>query len=235
MKAVVLAGGRGTRLRPYTAVIPKPLMPVGDLPILEVLIRQLKAAGCSEIILAVGHLAELIRAFFGNGERWGLTIRYAFEAEPRGTAGPIAGIDHLDDDFLVMNGDILTSFDFGGFYADHKRSGALLTVGLTRRTVQINLGVIRTGESGRIVDYIEKPALDYEVSVGVYAFSPKAVEFIPKDAPFDLPDLVKLLIARQIPVRAHRFEGVWLDIGNPDDYERAVELFSTDPKVFLPL
>jgi NDP-sugar pyrophosphorylase family protein len=234
MKAVILAGGKGTRLRPYTAVIPKPLMPVGDVPILEVLIRQLKCAGCTEVILAVGHLAELIRAFFGTGERWGLKIRYSFEAEPRGTAGPIACVDGLDDDFLVMNGDILTSFDFADFYAAHKQSGVLVTVGMTNRSVPINLGVIHAGADGVIDDYIEKPTLNYEVSVGVYAFSPRAVELIPKEQPFDLPDLVKLLIRQKLPVRGHRLKGLWLDIGNPDDYERAVEMFATDRGAFLP-
>jgi NDP-sugar pyrophosphorylase family protein len=234
LKAVVLAGGRGTRLRPYTTVLPKPLMPVGELPILEILIRQLKAAGCSEIILAVGYLAQLIQAYCGDGSRWGVSIRYSYEKEPLGTAGPLGLIEGLDSPFLVMNGDVLTSLDFRQFYRFHLEHGTVATICLYKSIVKLNLGVIRLGELGKIVDYVEKPSLEYQVSTGIYAFNPDILSDIPKGGYLDLPDLVRSLIARNIPVRPFLFDGVWLDIGNPGDYEKAVELFIEKPSAILP-
>lgn len=234
MKAVVLAGGRGTRLRPYTTVLPKPLMPVGEFPILEILIRQLKAAGCSEIILAVGYLAQLIQAYCGDGSRWGIPIRYSYEKEILGTAGPLGLIEGLDSSFLVMNGDVLTSLDFQQFYRFHLEHDTAVTICLYKSIVKLNLGVIKLGEQGKIVDYVEKPSLEYQVSTGIYAFKPEILSNIPKGAYLDLPDLIRGLIARDIPIGPFLFDGVWLDIGNPGDYEKAVELFTEKPHTILP-
>lgn len=234
MKAIVLAGGRGTRLRPYTTVLPKPLMPVGDLPILEILIRQLKAAGCSEIILAVGYLAQLIQAYCGDGSRWGVSIRYSYEKEPLGTAGPLGLIEGLDSPFLVMNGDVLTSLDFRQFYHFHLEQKTVATICLYKSIVKLNLGVVQLSAQGNIIDYVEKPSLEYLVSTGIYVFHPDILSDIPKGGYLDLPDLVRGLIARAVPIRPFFFDGVWLDIGNPGDYEKAVELFVEKPHSILP-
>ncbi len=234
MKAVILAGGKGTRLRPYTTVLPKPLMPIGDLPILEILVRQLKVAGCSEIILAVGYLAALIQAYFGDGSQWGVPIRYSHEKTPLGTAGPISLVDGLGDSFLVMNGDILTSLDFQDLYTFHRKRGVAATVCLCDRSIKLNLGIVKVMEGGRVSEYIEKPSLEYQVSMGMYAFTSAILDHIPKGGYMDLPDLIRSLLTRGVPVQSYEFKGRWFDIGNPDEYERAVELFLKDPTMFLP-
>lgn len=225
-RAVVLAGGRGTRLAPYTTVLPKPLMPVGDMPILEILLRQLRSAGIGRIVLAVGHLAALLEAYFGDGGRFGVSLEYSYEDEPAGTAGPLALVDGLDETFLVMNGDLLTSMDFGDLLDTHRAHGAAVTVGLFEKQVPIDLGVVHTDEQGRVTDYIEKPTLTYDVSVGVYAMEPSVLGHIERGERLDLPDLVLRLIAAGEDVRAYRFSGTWFDIGRPDDYAAASEHFS---------
>ena len=227
MRAVILAGGRGTRLAPYTTVLPKPLMPLGDMPILELLIRQLAKAGVEHITLAVGHLASIIMAYFGTGERFGVTVEYSLEDRPLGTAGPLALIPALDTTFMVMNGDLLTDVDFSAMVADHKRRGSSATIGLYERDVKIDLGVIRTDEEDRVTEYIEKPVYHYLVSMGVYVLEPAVLRHIPHDRQFDLPDLVRALIASAEPVGAYRHRGYWLDIGRPDDYQRAQDEIET--------
>jgi NDP-sugar pyrophosphorylase family protein len=208
-------------------------MPIGDLPILEILVRQLKAAGCSEITLAVGYLAALIQTYFGDGSQWGVPIRYSHENTPLGTAGPIGLVGGLEDSFLVMNGDILTSLDFREFYRFHRQRGVAATVCVCDRSIRLNLGIVKVGEDGRVSEYIEKPSLEYQVSMGIYAFTPAILDHIPKGAYLDLPDLVRSLLARRVPVQSYDFKGLWFDIGNPDEYEGAVELYAKDPTVFL--
>jgi NDP-sugar pyrophosphorylase family protein len=145
MKAVVLAGGKGTRLAPYTQILPKPLVPIGDMPILEILLRQMKKAVIDEAILTVGHMAELIRAFFQEGQRFSLTIDYSYENEPLGTAGPLSLIaDRIDDTFLVINGDILTNLDLADLIASHRESSAIAIIASHKRKVKIDLGVLLT-------------------------------------------------------------------------------------------
>jgi NDP-sugar pyrophosphorylase family protein len=224
-RAVVLAGGRGTRLAPYTTVLPKPLMPVGDMPILEILLRQLERAGIRHITLAVGHLAALLEAYFGDGSRFGVALDYSYEDEPAGTAGPLALVDGLDETFLVMNGDLLTSIDFADLLRTHRARGAAITVGLFEKQVPLDLGVVETGEDGRVTDYIEKPTLTYDVSVGIYAVEPSVLEHIERGERLDLPELVLRLIAAGADVQAYRFSGTWFDIGRPDDYAAASEHF----------
>lgn len=222
MKAVILAGGKGTRLRPYTTVFPKPLMPVGDKPILEIIVRQLKLHGIDEIIMAVGHLAELIMTFFGDGSKFGVRIKYSREDEPLGTAGPLSLIrDELTETFLVMNGDILTTLNYSDLIDYHRSSGAIATIALNRRDIYIDFGVVKLDENSYIADYIEKPTLKYLVSMGVYVFEPRVLDYIPEGKKFDFPELVKKLISAGEKVKGYVYDGYWLDIGRPEDYERA--------------
>lgn len=224
-RAVVLAGGRGTRLAPYTTVLPKPLMPIGDMPILEILLRQLRRAGIRDITLAVGHLAALLEAYFGDGSRFGVSLDYSYEDEPAGTAGPLALVEGLDQTFLVMNGDLLTSIDFEDMLRAHREGGAAVTVGLFEKQVPLDLGVVETDDAGRVINYIEKPTLSYDVSVGIYAMEPAVLEHVERGQRLDLPDLVLRLIAAATQVQAYRFSGTWFDIGRPDDYAAASEHF----------
>ena len=224
MQVVILAGGKGTRLRPYTAVLPKPLMPVADMPILEVVVRQLKRAGFTEIIMAVGHLASLIEVYFGDGSQWGLKIRYSREGKPLGTAGPIALIEGLSPSFLVMNGDVLTNLDYREFIAYHQQEGSLATIAMYNKAVDITLGVIEANERNDIYNYIEKPTLHYKVSMGVYAFGERVLRYIEPGEYLDFPDLIKLLLANGEQVKGYPFEGIWFDIGCKEDYEQAIEI-----------
>jgi NDP-sugar pyrophosphorylase family protein len=233
MRAVLLMGGKGTRLAPYTTVLPKPLMPINDLPVAEILIRQLRRAGITDITVAVGHLAALIEAYFGDGSRWGVRLTYSVEDAPLGTAGPLAVVSELDSTFLVMNGDLLTTLDVQKMIAFHESETAVATIGVFKREVRIDLGVIEASDVD-VLGYVEKPTLSYEVSVGAYAMEPRALELIPEGAAFDLPDLVKALIDAGEPVKAFRFDGHWLDIGNHDDYVAAVDLFQRERALFLP-
>jgi NDP-sugar pyrophosphorylase family protein len=225
-RAVILAGGKGTRLRPYTTVLPKPLMPVGDRPILDIVIRQLRHRGFGRVTISTGYLAELIEAFFGDGSRHGVPVDYVREDEPLGTAGALALVDGLTEDFLVMNGDVLTDLDYEAVLAVHRESDAIATIATHARRVQIELGVLQfDADSTKLTDYYEKPVIDYEASMGVYCFSPRVLEFIEPGRRLDFPDLVLRLIAAGETVRAHRSEDFWLDIGRHDDYEQAQEEF----------
>lgn len=233
MKAVVLAGGKGTRLAPYTKVLPKPLMPIGDMPILEVLLRQMKRAGIDEVYLTVGHLAKLFCAFFQDGQDLGLKIRYSFEERPLGTAGPLSLIDGLDETFLVTNGDVLTTLNFLTLLEYHRRCGAIATIASHVRQVRIDFGVIHTNLSNEIVGYIEKPTDDLLVSMGVYVFEPRVLSFIEYSEYLDLPDLILKLIGAGERVQTYPYEGYWMDLGRVDDYEHAARDFETMRDQFL--
>jgi len=231
-QAVILAGGEGRRLLPYTRILPKPLWPVGDIPIVEILLRQLARAGIREVILAVGYQAELIRMILGEGKLYGIKIRYTYEKEPLGTAGPLKRIRNLDENFLVLNGDLLTDMQFGKFVRYHLEHGALATVATYKRTVKVDFGVI-IEKSGAIADYREKPMLGYDVSMGIYGFNKKVLEYIPRRR-FDFPELVKRLIDEEKNPSVYRFKGRWMDIGRHDDWEKADEIFRRKPQLFLP-
>ena len=233
MKAVVLAGGKGTRLAPYTNILPKPLMPIGDMPILEVLIRQMKRYGIEEIVLTVGHLSELLRAFFQDGSRFGVRIEYSYEEEPLGTAGPLAMVHGLDDTFLVTNGDVLTTLDLGALIDYHLSQGAAATIAMHSRRVQIDMGVIKFNGRNEVIDYVEKPSMDYEVSMGIYVFEPKALEYIPHDSYMDFPDLIIKLLEHGQRVVGYPFDGYWQDLGRRDDYEQATSDFERMRPEFL--
>lgn len=225
MKAVVLAGGKGTRLAPYTKILPKPLMPIDDMPILEIILRQMKRYGIDEVILTVGYLSQLLCAFFQNGERLGIKISYSFEEEPLGTAGPLSLIPDLNETFLVANGDVLTTLDFGDLIRTHKRSGAIATIASHARQVKIDLGVIQFDGANRVEGYIEKPTYDFCVSMGIYVFEPRVVDFIPYNQYLDFPDLVLRMIEAKELVCGYFFDGYWQDLGRADDYEQAINDF----------
>jgi len=235
MKTVILAGGKGTRLKPYTTAFPKPLMPIGDMPILEIIIRQLKAQGLDDIIIAVGHLGELIMAFVGDGSKFGVKIRYSKEDEPLGTAGGLSLIrDELTETFLMANGDTLTTLDFLDLINYHKGHGSMATISLKRRESYIDFGIVELGTDNIVKSYNEKPAISHLVSMGVYVFDPGVLQYIKPNQRLDFPDLVKALISRGEAVKGYVFDGYWLDIGRPDDYEKATNDFEKMKERFLP-
>jgi len=230
-QAVILAGGEGRRLLPYSRVLPKPLWPVGDMPIVEILIRQLAGAGIKEIIMAVGYQAELIRMILGDGKQYGVRIKYSQEKKPMGTAAPLKKIRGLRENFLVLNGDLLTNLPFRKFIGAHFENDSPATVAVFRRSVMVDFGVVEA-KKNKIIDYTEKPVLGYSVSMGIYAFSREILDFIPNRR-FDFPDLVKKLIERERNPSVYRFRGKWLDIGRPDDWEKADALFRKKSQIFL--
>jgi NDP-sugar pyrophosphorylase family protein len=203
-------------------------MPVGDRPILDVVVRQLSRAGFERITIATGYLAELIEAFFGSGDRYGIPIDYFREDDPLGTVGALSLIDGLDEDFLVMNGDVLTDLDYAALLERHRAGGQAATIAGHKRDVQISLGVMQfdaASDDTVVTGYIEKPTLSYEVSMGVYCFAPRARDYIPGGERLDFPDLILKLIAAGETVRAWRSQDHWLDIGRHDDYEEAQDVF----------
>jgi NDP-sugar pyrophosphorylase family protein len=224
-RAVILAGGRGMRLRPYTVVLPKPLMPIGDFPILEVIVRQLKNRGFDHITLAVNHQAELIVAFFGDGAKWDLKIDYSREDKPLSTMGPLQLIPDLPENFLVMNGDTLTDLDYATFLDAHCAARNIFTISSHVREHRVDYGVLEPDAAQRLGGFREKPVLTYEVSMGVYAVSRAAAAVIPPDRAYGFDQLMLDLIARKTPAHIARHEGYWLDIGRPDDYAQAIEDF----------
>jgi NDP-sugar pyrophosphorylase family protein len=234
MKAVILAGGKGTRLAPYTTVFPKPLMPIDDMPILEIVLRQLVHYGFNDITLAVGHLAELLMAYCGDGKKFGMKIDYSHEQQPLGTAGPIALIPNLDETFLVMNGDLLTTLDYASMHQYHRERGAIATLASYQREIKIDLGVVEIDENNWVQDYVEKPTYHYTVSTGVYIFEPEIVEYIPVNQRLDLPELILRLRDNGKPVNVYGFDGYWLDIGRHDDYQTAISEFTAHRNIFLP-
>jgi NDP-mannose synthase len=224
--AVILAGGRGSRLAPYTAVIPKPLLPVGDRAILEIVLRQLQAAGIANVVIAVGHLAHLVEAVLGDGTQHGLRIRYHVEEQPLGTAGALALLDGLDDTFLMMNGDVLTDLDYTALVRAHQEAGNAFTIATHRRTVAIDYGILHTsgtaGHTETVSGYEEKPTFSYLVSMGVYVLEPATIRHVPAQVHYDVPDLVQTLLDTGEPVGSFEHGGYWLDIGRHDDYDQAV-------------
>jgi NDP-sugar pyrophosphorylase family protein len=234
MKAVVLAGGKGTRLAPYTKILPKPLMPIGDMPILEVMLLQMKAAGIDQVVLTVGHLSELLCAFFKDGSQFGLNISYSYEKCPLGTAGPIVLVDGLDETFMVTNGDVLTTLNLRDLIRFHQEQKGIATIAAHHRQSKIDLGVIQSDGNHQITGYIEKPVYDFLVSMGIYVFEPAVLSYIAREQYLDFPDLVKKLIAAGERVVAYEFNGYWEDLGRADDYERASEDFEKMRSQFLP-
>lgn len=221
-RAVILAGGKGTRLRPYTVALPKPLMPIGEYPILEVIIRQLRSCGFGHITLAVNHQADLFRAFFGNGEKWGITIDYSLEHMALSTMGPLKLIPDLPEHFLVMNGDILSDVDYGRFLSDHAQGDRLFTISAAKREQRIDYGVLHTTD-GVLTGFEEKPCFPFMVSMGIYAVSRRVLDVIPPDQAYGFDSLVLEYLRTGDSINVLPHDGYWLDIGRPDDYQRAVD------------
>jgi NDP-sugar pyrophosphorylase family protein len=228
MHAVILAGGKGIRLRPYTTALPKPLVPIGDShAILEIVLRQLAGAGFRRCTIAIGHLGNIIRAYVGDGSQWGLEVDYVTEDSPLGTMGPLLTmLGQLPEHFLVMNGDVLTDLDYAAVLGQHRDSGAPLTIATYARTVSIDFGVLST-DDGRIVSFTEKPTMDYRVSMGVYGVSRSTLTRFTPGLPLGFDEVVLDLLAAGEQPRAFDFDGYWLDIGRPDDYDRANAEFSS--------
>lgn len=226
-RAVILAGGLGTRLRPYTVALPKPLMPIGQYPILEVIVRQLAHHGVERITLAVNHQADLMRAYFGDGSKWGIIIDYSLESTALGTMGPLTLIDDLPENILVMNGDVLTDLNFLAFFREHLDGGQAFTISASKREQKIDYGVLQTGNDGYLESFIEKPTNFYLVSMGIYAINREAFSKIPEGKPFGFDNLMLDLLKAEIPVKTLIHAGYWLDIGRPDDYQKAVEDWPT--------
>jgi len=233
MQAVILAGGKGTRLSPYTTVLPKPLVPVGEYPVLEILIRQLKKHGIKELIISTGHLAQLIEAYFGNGKKFGVDIRYVREVKPLNTAGAIGIIDGLKDNFIVMNGDILTTLDYKKLFQYHIRKKSIATIGTIKRPVKDDYGVIITDKKLELKNYIEKPTHIYRVSLGVYVLNAQCLEYIKKGEAISMPELFLKMKKHKEKIQCYNSKDYWLDIGNLEDFKKAQEEFKKNKRRFL--
>jgi NDP-mannose synthase len=232
-RAVILAGGRGTRLRPYTLVFPKPLMPVGDYPILEVIVRQLACFGFDHITMAVNHQANLIKTFFGNGEQWSVQIDYSLESQPLSTVAPLKLIADLPQNFLLLNGDILTDLNMAAFLKAHIESRRLFTIAAAERAHTIDYGVLEVDGSGVLTRFSEKPAVRYLVSMGVYAINRDLLDLVPERQKYGFDHLMRDMLLHAKPVHVAKHFGYWLDIGRPDDYVQAVEEFETQKSRLL--
>jgi NDP-sugar pyrophosphorylase family protein len=225
MKVIILAGGEGKRLEPYTVVLPKPLLPVGGYPILEIIIRQLKSYDLEDITLAVGYLGNLIQSFCNNGQKWGVKIDYNFENKPLGTVGSLSSIKGLDKTFLVMNGDLLTTFDFSKFIKYHQEKRNIATIAATKRKLSVDYGVLESNQENVLTKYDEKPDLNYRVSMGIYLFEPEILKYIPKGERLDFPELMNILLKNGEKVSVYESDDFWLDLGRPEDYKKGIEEF----------
>jgi NDP-sugar pyrophosphorylase family protein len=228
-QAIVLAGGKGVRLAPYSATLPKPLMPLGETPVLEVLLRWLRAGGMVDVAVAVSHLGHLIEAYFGDGSRFGMRLSYSIEAKPLGTAGSIASLlDRMDDHFIVANGDLLTTLDLAGLLEAHRADGADATVGLHAQEWKIDYGLVEVDRDMRLVNYHEKPMQKHLVSMGVYAMKRDALAgLIEPGAVIDMPDLLLRMRDAGRLVKCHLTDCYWLDIGRPEDFAQAQRDFDS--------
>lgn len=231
--AIILCGGKGTRLRPYTWVLPKPLMPLGDVPILELIVRQLSSEGFTSITLAVNHQAELIKAYFGDGSKWSVSITYSLETQPLSTMGPLTLIPDIPNDFLVMNGDILTDLSFSELLEYHLAHNAIFTISSFVREHVNDYGVLDVGSDGKLEQFREKPVTRFQVSMGVYVVNKAVVDIIPRNTFYGFDHLMIELIRRKTPATVRQHNGYWLDIGRPDDYQIAIDKFEKDKSIFV--
>lgn len=228
MKAVIQAGGKGTRLRPYTLILPKPMMPVGDLPVIEMLLKWLRRNGIEQAYVTTGYLGHLIRALCGDGSQWGMSLAYSEEPEPLGTVGALDLLrKDLDETFLVLNGDLITDLDIRAFMAFHRQHQALVSVATTEKTVKVDLGVI-DADGAKMVGFREKPTMKFRVSMGVYLMEPEILNYIPSGVPFGFDDLVLNLLDKALPVYTYDHQGTWMDIGRPEDFQKAQNFFNEE-------
>ena len=224
MKVVIQAGGKGMRLRPYTTVLPKPLLPVGSKPVLELLLGWVRRNGSRDVYITTGYLGHLIRAFCGDGHQWDLRITYSEEHEPLGTIGALNLLrKDLKEPFLVINGDVLTDLNIGAFARSHRASGSTLSVATMQRSIRIDFGVIEV-ENGKITHFREKPRLSHLVSMGIYYMEPEILQYIPRGIPFGFDDLVFRMLEVKAPVNAFQHNGFWLDVGRIEDFQKAQDI-----------
>ncbi len=234
MKAIILAGGKGTRLAPYTTVFPKPLMPVDGMPILEVIVRQLAHFRIKEMVFTASQQSEpLLSAYFGDGRRYGVTVRYSKEETPLGTAGPLTIIPNLPETFIVMNGDILTTLNYQKLIKYHREHRGMVTIAMSQKKVQLELGVMEYNRGHQLTRYIEKPTFFYSVSMGIYVFEKRVLNWIPTKKYLDFPDLIQKLIDEKQKVVCYSSKDFWLDIGSHQDYEEAQKKFQEMRKRLL--
>jgi NDP-sugar pyrophosphorylase family protein len=234
MQAIILGGGKGRRLLPYTRILPKPLMPIGDYPIIEVILRQLKRCGFERVTICTGYLHELIHAYLNSTHTLGIEISYTHEDSPLGTIGPLRMIENLDDIFLVMNGDILTDINYLDLINTHQKRGSVATVATYQRDVHIDFGVLEQNKDLKITAFREKPTYHFDVNMGIYGFSKRILDYIPADTPFGFDQLMYTLAEENEVVYGYPHKGYWLDIGKPDDYARSIEEFESHKNLFLP-
>ncbi len=226
MRAVILAGGKGARLKPYTVSLPKPLVPVGEEPILKILLQNLRRQGVREATICVNHMADLIAAYFGDGSQLGIKVKYTHESQPLGTVAPIKLIMNLPDDFLVMNGDLLTDLSFKQLFWEHKNNDAIMTIATHTQKIKVDYGVIKSGPDHTAESFVEKPTYDLDVCMGIYALNKRALDYIPDNTRFGFDDLVRAPMEKGETVRTFTHAGYWLDIGRPEEYEQANEEFT---------
>ncbi|MDR6224334.1 sugar phosphate nucleotidyltransferase [Desmospora profundinema] len=234
MDAVIVTGGKGTRMAPYTQVLPKGLLPVGGQPTLEIIVKQLKYHGFRHITMLCGYLAPLIQTYFGDGSRWGVSIRYRVEKSPLGTVGPLKGMTCLTQPFLMMNCDVLTTLHMKDFHDFHRTGDSLLTIATQTKKVPVNLGVLETHED-LVTQFLEKPMYPALVNMGIYMMDPKIIDYIPDQTFFDMPDLIQVLLNAHKKVRHYHNDAFWMDIGRPGDFEEANQLYATIASQLLPV
>lgn len=224
-RAVILAGGKGTRLKPYTVALPKPLVPIGEYPILEIIIRQLAFYGFDHVTITVNHLADIIKAFFGDGSKWNIKIDYSLEDKPLSTMGPLKLIKDLPENFLIMNGDVLTDLNYAELYDDHVSSGNVFTISSYEREEAIEYGILESDSENKLCAFKEKPKYKYSVSMGIYMANKAILGIIPDNQFYGFDHLMLELLKNNNPASIRNFDGYWMDIGRPDDYMQAIEEF----------
>lgn len=222
-RAIILAGGKGTRLKPYTVALPKPLVPIGDKPILEIIIMQLIENGFEHITITINHLADIIKAFFGDGSKWGIKIDYSLEEKPLSTMGPLSLIENLPENFLIMNGDVLSDINFSTLIQKHENSKSIFTISSYKREQKSDYGILEVGDNSSLIGFKEKPVVEYDVSMGIYIANKKILDYIPYNQSYGFDQLMLDLIADDNPAKVIRHDGYWLDIGRPEDYAKACE------------
>jgi NDP-sugar pyrophosphorylase family protein len=230
MKAVIQAGGKGVRLQPYTFLLPKPLMPVGDLPVIEILLKWLRRWGVRKTYITIGYLGSLIRSLCGDGSQWDLEITYSQEPEPLGTIGPLRLIkEQLTETFFTLNGDLITDLNLHDLKQLHRKNQGLITVAVTDKTIKADLGVLES-QNGQMTGFREKPAIKFQASTGIYCMEPEILDLIPDNVPFGFDDLMYAMLDRKLPVYLYKHEGLWLDIGREEDFRTAQNGFLRDYK-----
>lgn len=234
MRAIILAGGEGTRLRPYTYSLPKPLMPIGgEIPILGIILKQLKKNSFTRVTITVNYMAKIVQAFFGDGKDWGLKIDYSLENKPLGTVGPLALVKDLPEIFLVMNGDLLTDLNFKDFYEWHEEHDNDISVATFKRMTQHDSGVLQYDNELNIYDFKEKPIEFHHVSMGIYILNKSVIDPLPKNEKIGFDQLILDAINNKLKIKAYPHNSYWLDIGCSNDYEKANDYFIKNRGQFI--